>query len=262
MMELAELLRYGAIPSFMLAAYFAYFKVGHKVGETHSFRFNRTQAFGISEVILTNLKDRSTPIFALYAIKGEVLVQLIKFDNPIVLKSFDSIKVEIPPVSEYYLDGELYEFSSATMGDVVHTQIYYSTISKFKKCMPLYAPTGLPTSFWRRHALKIATPMTNSFNGRVYSSNVIYIIEYKTRDGADFAFVDASGFIHWSMAPNGIDQSMLSDPQLIADRLLADLPFIEALRISKTYGWGRRFGQQGPFNPRVDATPIVGRRGS
>src|SRR5690606_36622723 len=110
MQDFAEFLERALLPGTLIAIYFGYLRFGHKIGASHSFSMNRTEAAGIREVVLTNLKDRSTPIFGLYAVQGNVVIPLIEFENPLVLKSFESMKIEVPPVSEYLLDGRPFEF--------------------------------------------------------------------------------------------------------------------------------------------------------
>lgn len=258
MAELLDFLRVAMLPGAMIAIYFAFLKFGHKIGESHTFSHNRTHASGVSEVILTNLKDRSTPVFALYAVHGSVVITLIRFDNPVVLKSFDSIKIAIPPVSEYLVDGKPFDFTAMADRGFINTRIYFSTIGKLKECLPLSPPSRLPASLMQGR--QVATVVQNKFNGRVYSSNVIYIIEYKINEKWSDAFVDATGFIDWKLAPNGIPGDMLNDLQAIADSLLAQMQFIEQLAIRKTPGWNQRFGIQEIFTHRTDDAPVLGKR--
>lgn len=255
-----ELLRFAVIPGTMIAFYFGFLRVGYKVGVSYTFRHNRTEASGIGEVVLTNLKDRSTPIFALYALHDGVAIQLIQFDTPMVLKSFDSVKIDIPPVSEYLVDGVPFEFTELSKDGFIKTSIYYSTIKRFKKCIPLSPPSRLPTSLLKSRSLKLATVVRNLFNGRVYSPSVIYIIEYRANDEWGDAFVDAGGLIHWRFSPNGIPVQILSDPQMIADTLLGQMQFIQQLSIRKTQGWNRHFSSSETFKSGTDDVPIVGNR--
>ncbi len=258
MAEIGEFLRFVALPGALIAIYFCFIKVGHKVGESHNFHFNKTHAAGIGHVVLTNMKDRSTPVFALYAVQGQVAIPLIKFDDPVVLKSFESIKIDIPPVSEYWFNGKPFDFTRKPGGGHIDVEIYYSTIGKFKKCVPLSAPS--PVAFIKRHNLALVTISSQLFNGRVYSPNVIYIIEYKVNGQWGDAFVAREGFILWDFLPNGIPGDILTDPQTIADTLLKSLPFIEQLSIMKTSGWNRHFANGRQFKSGTDDRPFWGNK--
>lgn len=242
---LSELLKLGFLPGLLIAAYFGFLKYGHKVGASHRFSANRIHAEGISSVVLTNLKDRSTPIFGLYAVQGNVVVELVKFDMPLVLKSFDSVKVDIPPVSEYFVDGKRFKFAPSDKP----TAIYFSTMGKMMKCKWLATAPGDPAkAIPRRWFEKVlgrrltnVTMMVERYNGEVYSPNVIYIVDYILHDGAHTAFIDAGGLIYWNLPANMISPDFLEDGQAVADSLMAALPFVRALSVTKASGWDRRF---------------------
>lgn len=210
--------------------------------------------------MLTNLKDRSTPIFGLYAVHGNVVIPLIEFENPIVLKSFESIKIEVPPVSEYWLGGEPFTFPIGISKESERIDIHYTTINKFKKCVPLSPPSLMVMSLKKGRRLQRVMVHKVAHNGRVYSANVIYIVEYEIHGKWHSAFIDSGGLIHWDFSPNAIPQSILSEPQAVADSLLRSRSIFERLFIRKTYGWNRKFASGKPVDMNVDDVAFVGTR--
>lgn len=259
-MDWIEILKYAGVPGALLAIYFGHLRFGYKVGEHHTFNSTRFVATGISRVTLTNLKDRSTPIFALYAVQGDVLIHLIKFDSPIVLKSFESVKIDIPRVSEYLVDGKPYEFLPGPGEGFVRTKIYYSTVGKLRLCKPFSPPSPDESVLERGRTVKTAFILTDEFNGRVYSPAVIYMLGYQVDGEWKDAFIDKAGFVGWGMLPNGVPKSVLKDPQLVANHLLRASPHVQDVVVRKAPGWNVQFAKGVPFNDRLDGRPFWGAR--
>nr|DAG78684.1 MAG TPA: hypothetical protein [Caudoviricetes sp.] len=255
-----ETLKFVGIPGALLALYFGYLKFGFKVGAHYSFSFSQFEAQGISQVTLVNLKDRSLPIFALYANQGNVIIELIRFEAPLVLKSFDSLRVDIPRVSQYFVDGKPYEFSARKEGRSNRTKIYYSTVGAIKACK-LISPPDMHTLLRRsKRPLELAQVSTIYFNEKAYSPRVIYIVEYKIDDKWDDAFINIGGIISWNFLPNAILQPVLADPQVIANQLLNGLPRIQKIAITKTHGWYQHFKPDAPINGSLEERPFWGER--
>jgi len=246
----------------MIGIYFGVLKFGHKVGSFHTFSSGKFVAPGIAHVTLTNLKDRSTPIFALYAVHGNVVIELREFKDPLVLKSFDSVQVEIPRVSEYIVDDAPYLFRPTGS---VKTHIYYATTGKWKRCVPLYRPHLDPRSLardrmLRKLPLKRAFVLTQSEGDKVYSTNVIYIMRYVINGKWDFAFIDSAGLISWKILPNVLPSELLANPQGVADALAEGMSFLQRVEVQKTIGWHRKFAGGAMFHHGVDDEPVLGRR--
>ncbi|MGV2866499.1 hypothetical protein, partial [Achromobacter sp. AGC39] len=258
-----EALKIPAVIGAMVALYFAPQKLGYKIGESHSFARPNYQAGGIDQVTLTNLKDRSTPIFELYAVHGDVAIRLIKFHNPLVLKSFDSVQVQIPKVSEYLVDDKPYDFSP--VGDRYQdAEIYYSTIGGWKRCVSLGRPSVdlnklARKELFRKQSLRHASIVMSEHNGVVYSPRVVYILAYKFDGKWEDAFIDVWGQISWKFQER-IDPSLLKDVQLVADTLLNHMPFVESIIIKKTVGWNRHFADGAHFRRGEDDAKVRGRR--
>lgn len=255
---IGEVLKWVALPGAMLGWYFARFKIGHSIGAHYTFEWNQTTAPGIRNVILTNLQDRSTPIFALYAIQRDVAVCIHTFDTPLVLKSFDSVKVEIPAVSEYLVEGRPFDLAAK----FETTEIYYSTLHKIKRCKPAAPPVFNVNRVCRFRSIKEASVTRRTFAGKVYSPNVVLIILYYPRDGdTEIAFVDVDGHIHWHLYPNYLPESLMMDPKLAADYLMEET-LAETLNVRRTEGWNRRFKPGTLFNKDTDGRPVYGDRPS
>lgn len=261
---LTEILKIAALPSAMFAVYFGFLKSGHKVGQSHTYEVDRFNGQGISQVTLTNLKYRSTPIFALYAVRGDVAIKLHTFKDPLVLKSYDSVQVNVPLVSQYVVDGQPHDL----FGDgshVARTQIYYSTVGKWKRCILLGPPPPISraasSGLWPGKKLRHGFTFTASeaMGGKPYSQNVVYIVNYQLGKRVDVAFIDAQGILNWNLKPNVIPASMMSDQQAVADLLLQSIP-CHNLWVVKTAFWNQWFSSAEPFHFGKDDRPVVGRR--
>ncbi|WP_157838774.1 hypothetical protein [Achromobacter sp. DH1f] len=217
-------------------------------------------ANGIAQVTLTNLKDRSTPIFALYAIQKDVIIELIKFDTPLVLKSFESVRIDIPRVSQYFVNGKPYDFSAVKDDQYFTTKICYSTLETIKTCKPI-SPPGLHTLLRRRRRpLQVAFVSTMTFNGKVYSPEAIYIVEYQIQDKWHDAFINDAGYIDWGVIPNLLPTSILMDSQKTANHLLSSMPQVQQLSVTKTYGWYQSFQPGAARNASLQERPVWGTR--
>lgn len=260
MAEWIEVLKFAALPGAILAVYFGHLRFGYKVGAHHTFTTRRFVAPGISQVTLTNLKDRSTPIFSLHAVQGDVVIELIRFESPLVLKSFESVKVDIPQVSEYRVDGEPYQFLPEFGSDSGLTKIYYSTIGKVRLCKRFAPPRVDAKRLECGRALKPAFIIKDTFNGRTYGPSVIYMVGYKTEGVWKDAFVDVAGYIDWKMQQNVIPAAALADPQLMANTLLGAAPHLQSVVVRKAPGWNLQFADGEPFNDSLDGNPFWGVR--
>lgn len=57
----------------------------------------------ISTIILTNKRDNAIAISSInMEVEGKGILQVIKFDSPLLLKNYDSLKVELPKFSSLY----------------------------------------------------------------------------------------------------------------------------------------------------------------
>lgn len=240
--QVPEWLRYLVIPGAigaLLGIWLAMTKVGHRIAESHTWEQDRFLGEGITRVTLTNLKDRSVPIFELVAVVGNVVVPLHKFNEPLVLKSYDSVQVDIPLVSQHRLGDKPYGFCGELDSRPNKARIYYSTIGKWKCCVPLGAApihSAIRGRLWRSRPPRVAFAYRVRGPGKGHSRNVVYVVTYMITDTFDHALIDAQGIIDWPWLPPCIDPAIMRDPQAVADYLMRAIPF-KKLFVQKTPFW-------------------------
>ncbi|HHG8819040.1 TPA: hypothetical protein ACPYVC_004978, partial [Escherichia coli] len=83
--------------SILAAAFTIYFgvqKISKKVTVSYSTDVSRIYDMHISTIILNNKRDNAIAISSInMEVEGKGILQVIKFDSPLLLKNYDSLKV-------------------------------------------------------------------------------------------------------------------------------------------------------------------------
>ena len=180
--------------SFCFTVYFSFQKLTTKVTAEYSISGSTFLENYISDMVLTNKRDKPICIWAIYAVfDKDKLLEMDKFNPPKVLKPYESIGISLPKFTKLYIESDNFEVNY----NFENTEVYLDIGDKFVKCDSEYRKNSLS------HFNKIRK-VTFRFGDNVYSENVDFILQYVFQEKTYTAFIHASGFIgnQWSFAPN------------------------------------------------------------
>jgi hypothetical protein len=183
--------------SSIFAIYFAYKKIGNKVTAQYSFGGKNFTPSHITEVVLSNKKDKPVNVYAIHAVfHNDLWLELDKYTPPKVLKPYESLSLSINPYSFLNVGSDKYE------PDLLNAEIYIESDDKVIKCKTRYRPELLS-----RYG-KVSVNRY-SYNGFVYDESVAFILVYVLDNCLKTAFVHKSGLIcnEWQLSPNHLGQN-------------------------------------------------------
>jgi len=195
--------------------YFAWKKINHKVLAYITIGHEQLSATRISNIVLSNLKDKPLPIFSIYAvIDRDISVHVESFDPPLILKSLESLSIKTTPVSNYFVGGDKYDpqFMSPS-----YLEIYIISTGKPIKCEVSTPPSIM--SFKEFSKYSVAVPHTKTFNSFTYNENLAYAIIYHSEGAHKTAFIQRSGFIsnEWGYSYNMVPQELMKSTEGIRE---------------------------------------------
>jgi len=174
--------------------YFAYQKFSNKVTANSTVTSAVFSGKYISNVVLTNKKDKVVSIWSVNAIfDKDNYLELDKYNPPIILKPYETISLSFPKYSSLSINGDKYlpDFISGK------TELYIDNGNKMIRCDQQFKSNNLD-AFTRIYK------NITKFNGHVFDDSVCYFITYYYKDKSHTAFVSKSGFIsnEWGFSPN------------------------------------------------------------
>lgn len=190
------------IAIFPLTIVLAWKKFRHKVHISYSMSHNRISAASISEIVLTNLKDKPLIVHAIHLmVDKHLVIPIQEFKPPLVIKGLEAAVIEPDKVSAFYFGGEEYELNKAR-GQIY--EFYLSTTGEIIKCEIVNPPTI--EAFYKFKDYDVAQRHTNQYNGIVYNDNAIYALIYKYEGKSCTAIVERGGAIltGWPFLPNAL----------------------------------------------------------
>ncbi len=181
------------------AIYFSYKKIGHKVSAQYSIGGKSFTPSHITEVVLSNKKDKPISIYAIHAVfHNDLWLELDKYSPPTppkVLKPYESLSLLMNPYSFLNVGSDKYE------PDLINAEIYVESDDKVIKCESRYHPELL------EKYTKVSINRC-SYNGFVYDDTVAYILVYILDSSLKTVFIHKSGYIgnEWELSPNHLGQ--------------------------------------------------------
>ncbi len=164
-------------------------KIGHKALITYSLSYDRYTAPGLSDIVITNCKDKPLIVHALYTIiDRHILVVLKEFSPPLVVKGLESASIVCDPVSSYRVGDDPFEFSFNSTAE-----IYITTTGGRVKCEYDQRPSTI--SIMESEQYVLAAKSIQQFNGHVYDDRVCYALVFSYQGKQHTAFVDIGGMI-------------------------------------------------------------------
>lgn len=162
--------------------YFGVQKISKKVTVSYSANVSKIYDMHISTIILTNKRDNAIAISSInMEVEGKGILQVIKFDSPLLLKNYDSLKVELPKFSSLYnndgvvkldISDKFHFYIITTSGDEI------KCISENKHVAPNMKNKIIPDII--------------KFNGIVLTNRMSYIFFYANDNGEKYCIIDAS----------------------------------------------------------------------
>lgn len=166
--------------------YFGIQKISKKVAVSYSMSSNRLYDTHIPAIILTNKRDNAIAIASIdMEIEGKGFLKVIKFEIPLLLKSYESLNVELPKFSRLYKGNQLIKLDPF---ERLHFHIV-TTSGKEIKCVTESSIT-LPNTNNQ------ITTQNVTFNNIVLTDRMSYIFFYKNDDSEKHCVIDKSLFIN------------------------------------------------------------------
>jgi hypothetical protein len=189
--------------------YFTYLKLSYNFSVSLTISYKDTNPEYISSITINNHKDKNVNIFAIYAMLDDsIYYEIIKFEEPLTIKSLESIHVAIPAYYSLICDGEIFKpnFLSPSL------DIYISTHNSLTKCEIRNAKQPHDDIMFKN--LKLATTHTKTFNGINYGPTATFAVTYSYENKTCTAIIDNKGFFNcdWHFHFNAIPQEILDNP--------------------------------------------------
>ncbi|MDR6581633.1 hypothetical protein [Pseudomonas extremaustralis] len=192
---------------FPLSFVLAWKKFGNKALITYSLSHDRYSAPRLTDIALTNCKDRPLVVHALYIIVDRhILVPLKEFSPPLVVKGLESALIECDPVTSYHVGEHSFEFDFLNIGE-----IYVLTTGGRFKCDA--DPTPTLTSIAKNEGYQHVHTRRRIFNTHVFNDGVRYGLTFSAKGKSYTAFVDDGGIIglEWPFQINALRSEDMTD---------------------------------------------------
>lgn len=194
-------------------------KIGNKLQASFSWDHGRITANRISDVVITNLKDKPVTIHEIHLlIDRHIVVPVQKLSPPVVVKGLESIVIEPSPVSYFYLGDQEYDFAWEPGRKI---EMYLTTQDGPIQCEIVSSPSIESLTKFKDYAL--AVTHTRRYNGIVYNDQAAYALVYKYGGETKTAIVERGGMIliGWPFLPNALHQNDLASEETVKAALMA-----------------------------------------
>jgi len=191
--------------STVLGIYFAQEKIRTKVTVFPTFTKGLYIADYISNVVITNKKDKAVSVWSVHALfEKQYQLELDKFDPPLILKPYESISISLPSYSTASIDSDEFEHDLVNQ----HLEFYIDIGDKLLKC----------NHQTKQNLLNGFTHMSKQralFNGHVFNGRVSYILAYHYKSTLYTAFI-CGGMItnEWEFHPSHLGNKDLSAEEI------------------------------------------------
>jgi hypothetical protein len=194
-------------------------KIGNKIHVSFSFTYERISASRLTNIVITNQKDKPATVHEIYAlIDRHFVLPVQKLSPPVVIKGLETLALNTDPVSRYYLGEEEYDFDPQP-GQIL--EIYLTTQDGLIKCKTTNTPSIQSYTKFKNYS--IATTHNQRYNDIVYNENAAYALIYKYDGDTKTAIVESGGFIlvGWPFLPNGLRQEDMASEKTVKAALMA-----------------------------------------
>lgn len=207
----------------LIGLYLTFKKFGNSVSVTYTIESGRLVATRISDIVLTNHKDKPVSIFSMIAVfDKEISLTIHECKPPLILKPYETLAIKTEPYSSLHIQGHSYN------PEFLDAEIYLETTDKLIKCMSRNKP-DLNQSYRR------VTKSIKTFNGIVHSDLYKYLLVYRVNGELKTTFIHYSGYFEndWSFAFNMIQVER--EKEIEAQVIMSTLKEYGLLTIFETY---------------------------
>lgn len=165
--------------------YFGYQKVSTKVCVSYRMSSGKLYDTHIKSLVLSNKRDNAIAISAIVVtISNKGRLSLVDFISPLVLKGYDTVKVDVPLYSYIYRDG--IEVKMEVLEDL---NFHLITMSGRKiDCVVEYSKNEFSS-------INMLTKSTSTFNDIVITPRMAYIFLYVVEGDRKCCIIDKHGLI-------------------------------------------------------------------
>lgn len=147
----------------LFTMYINRFKYGKdKIGAHYDWTCYNGLAEGIGNVTILNMKDKPLIIFEMYALDRGVIINLKKFNPPLIVKGLESISIPIRPVSARYVNNQSFIWELPA-GEPTNFDIIVSTQKRIITCKR-WSPKSVIYNKVIKKGLKLAENHSNNMH--------------------------------------------------------------------------------------------------
>ncbi len=179
------------IAIFPLSFYLAWKKIGSSISCSVKWQSSRISANRISNVVITNNKDKPVTIFEIIGIyENHIYFIIEEFKSPMILKSLETTSITTSHYSNLDLPDGNWEIEPSHANKF---QIYLSTPDGLIKCKLKIDPVYQKNKMLDEYIF--ASKMTRTFNGIAYNNKAAYAVTFPSGQSTKTVIIDTSGFI-------------------------------------------------------------------
>jgi hypothetical protein len=189
------------------ALYFYHTKIGFNLNITYQIGANAYTDTQITKLVVSNLKDKSVPIWSIYAVlENDVKIEIYNPKEPIVLKSGEAVAITPERYTSLHIGSDHFEPDFFTK----NIEFYINVGTKFVKCNE----RKFKESFLKNITKAKKTSLL--FDGHLYNESVEYILVYFLDGKKHTAFIDTHGFIghEWNFLPNSFGETNVTPEKI------------------------------------------------
>lgn len=133
----------------------------------------------VSNILIENIKDRSTTIFDIYLKVGHsIYIHLVEFDeNPLILKPYETYQKQFGPIEFYGFNLRKVDINDLLANHKLKKRLVLST-SDGKYAVPRRIGSWNPVvEFFSNHLTGILQPVPSRYKDTDLGSNIKYVVE-------------------------------------------------------------------------------------
>ncbi|MGX5673997.1 hypothetical protein [Thermomonas fusca] len=141
----------------------------------------------MSNILIENIKDRSTTIFDIYLKVGHsIYIHLVEFeDSPLILKPYETYQKQFGPIEFYGFNLRKVDVNDLLDNHKLKKQLVLST-SDGKYVVPRHIGAWNPVGeFFRNQLTGILRPVPSRYKDTDLGSNIRYVVEVKDPQGKE-----------------------------------------------------------------------------
>ncbi|HDF2344303.1 TPA: hypothetical protein PC598_003961 [Morganella morganii] len=165
--------------------YFGYQKISKKICVSYSISNGKLYGTHVTNFVVSNKRDNLIIISSVkMKIGNKGSIELIKFEDPLVLKGYDATLIDIPKYSEIYDKNGIVSID-------ISDKLSFSVITMSGKIIDCYSESPITKKSFEGVLFK----STQKFNNIVLTKKMGFIFSYRIKGKEKDVIIDNSGFI-------------------------------------------------------------------